>query len=84
MSYYKTLQVHPQATQQEIKQSYRRLVKLFHPDTQAPSANKNKIIELNKAYEILGNPQNRRQYDHEQKSGISDHFMVLSSVNGER
>jgi len=44
MSYYQILQIHPQATQQEIKQSYRRLAKLFHPDTRTPSANKNKII----------------------------------------
>ncbi len=75
MSYYQTLQVHPQATQQEIKKSYRRLVKLFHPDTQTPSANNNKIIELNAAYEILGNPQNRRQYDYELKLGISQQFI---------
>ena len=75
MSYYQILQVHPQATQQEIKQSYRRLVKLFHPDAQTPSSNKNKIIELNIAYEILGNPQNRRQYDYELKLGIGEQFI---------
>ncbi len=75
MSYSQTLQVHPQATQQEIKRSYRRLVKLFHPETQAPSANNNKIIELNTAYEILGNPQNRRQYDYELKLGINEQFI---------
>lgn len=75
MSYYQILQIHPQATQQEIKQSYRRLAKLFHPDTHAPSANNNKIIELNRAYEILGNPQHRRRYDHELKSGTSEQFI---------
>lgn len=75
MSYYQTLQVHPQATQQEIKRSYRRLVKLFHPDTRSSTANNNKIVELNTAYEILGNPQNRRQYDHEQNLGISEQFI---------
>ena len=75
MSYYQTLQVHSQATQQEIKQSYRRLVKLFHPDTRSASANNNKIIELNTAYEILGNPQNRRQYDSELKLGKRGQFI---------
>jgi len=75
MSYYQILQIHPQATQQEIKQSYRRLAKLFHPDTRTPSANKNKIIELNTAYEILGNPQHRRKYDYEIKSGFDDQLL---------
>ena len=34
MNHYQTLQVHPQASQQEIKQAYRRLAKKFHPDSQ--------------------------------------------------
>ncbi|ELS02987.1 DnaJ-class molecular chaperone with C-terminal Zn finger domain [Xenococcus sp. PCC 7305] len=75
MSYYQVLQVHSQATQQEIKQSYRRLAKLFHPDTQTSSANNQKIIELNKAYEVLSNPKNRRQYDYEMQSGMNGQFI---------
>ncbi|MEM7760024.1 MAG: DnaJ domain-containing protein, partial [Cyanobacteria bacterium P01_A01_bin.40] len=34
MNHYQVLQVSSQATQQEIKQSYRRLAKKFHPDSQ--------------------------------------------------
>ncbi len=34
MNYYEILEVCPIATPQEIKQSYRRLAKQFHPDSQ--------------------------------------------------
>lgn len=64
INYYETLQISLTATQSEIKQAYRRLVKLFHPDSQAQkSANNDKIIEINAAYEILGDEQKRKAYD---------------------
>ena len=66
MNYYQVLQVHPQATQQEIKQSYRRLAKQFHPDSQIESQS-DKIIALNAAYEVLGNSTSRRSYDRQQQ-----------------
>ena len=34
IDHYRTLQISEEATQQEIKQSYRRLAKALHPDTQ--------------------------------------------------
>lgn len=61
--YYKALEVSPKATQQEIKDAYRRLAKQFHPDTCDENANKNRIVELNHAYEVLGDSQQRKQYD---------------------
>lgn len=62
-NHYKTLDVSPQATAAEIKQAYRRLAKLFHPDSQRETANSEKIIEVNAAYEILGDPKRRESYD---------------------
>jgi molecular chaperone DnaJ len=62
-NYYQILEIEPQATQQEIKQAYRRLVKDFHPDLNENSADGEKMIEINAAYEILGDPQRRRIYD---------------------
>ncbi|MBV5260625.1 J domain-containing protein [Synechococcus moorigangaii CMS01] len=63
--HYKTLGVSPQATQQEIKQAYRRLAKECHPDTcdQAQRDNGDRIVALNHAYEVLGDAQQRKQYD---------------------
>ena len=62
-NHYKTLQVKPTATQAEIKQAYRRLAKIFHPDSQNKTANHEQIININAAYEILGDPQKRQSYD---------------------
>lgn len=62
-NHYETLDVSPQATAAEIKQAYRRLAKLFHPDSQRETANSQKIIEVNAAYEILGDPKRRQSYD---------------------
>ena len=61
--YYKILNVHPTATQGQIRQAYRRLVKLFHPDTNTEVANHERIISINEAYEVLSDPQQRKSYD---------------------
>jgi molecular chaperone DnaJ len=63
MNYYHVLKVDQTASQQEIKQSYRRLVKRFHPDSQTEAASHEDIIRLNAAYEVLGDPQQRDRYD---------------------
>ncbi|HAA27782.1 MAG TPA: molecular chaperone DnaJ [Cyanobacteria bacterium UBA8553] len=62
-NHYETLDVSPKATTIEIKQAYRRLAKLFHPDSQCETADTEKIIQLNAAYEVLGDPNRRRSYD---------------------
>lgn len=62
-NHYQTLDVEPSATQAEIKQAYRRLAKRFHPDASREAANHDRISQINAAYEVLGDPQNRRSYD---------------------
>ncbi|QCS50273.1 MULTISPECIES: J domain-containing protein [Cyanophyceae] len=63
--YYKVLNISPKATQQEIKNAYRRLAKQYHPDTcdKSQTANGDRIVALNHAYEILGDAHQRKQYD---------------------
>jgi molecular chaperone DnaJ len=62
-NHYETLDVSPTATQAEIKQAYRRLVKQFHPDSHLATADPEQIRRVNAAYEILGDPHHRRAYD---------------------
>jgi len=62
-NHYETLKVSPSASQTEIKQAYRRLVKLFHPDSHQETADHEQIIRINAAYEVLGDNRNRRNYD---------------------
>ena len=76
MNHYQTLQVDPQATQQEIKQAYRRLAKQFHPDRQQANHSCDRIIALNAAYEVLGNSTSRRLYDRQRQLGQTNDFLA--------
>lgn len=67
-NHYETLRVDPKASQAEIKQAYRRLVKQFHPDTNQNS-DREHIIRINAAYEVLGDTQNRQSYDRQMSIG---------------
>jgi DnaJ-class molecular chaperone len=60
MDYYKALGVAKDATQQEIKQSYRRLASKHHPDRGGSTEEFQKIEE---AYRTLSDEDKRRQYD---------------------
>jgi molecular chaperone DnaJ len=63
-THYQVLQVSTHATLDEIKQSYRQLAKKFHPDVNGGKANADRIVQLNAAYEILGDERKRREYDY--------------------
>ena len=62
-NHYDTLNVNRNASQAEIKQAYRRLVKLFHPDVNQETTDTEKIISINAAYEVLSDIQKRQSYD---------------------
>lgn len=64
-NFYRILGIHEHATNEEIKQVYLELAKKYHPDRN-PGFDKlanDKLKEINEAYETLGNPDKRRQYD---------------------
>ncbi|BCZ19888.1 hypothetical protein NHP190012_15300 [Helicobacter sp. NHP19-012] len=62
-SLYSTLEVAEGASQEEIKKSYRRLARKYHPDLNKGKEAEEKFKEINAAYEILNDPQKRAQYD---------------------
>ncbi|KJH71634.1 J domain-containing protein [Aliterella atlantica] len=68
-THYDTLQVSPDATPAEIKQAYRRMVKLHHPDSHQDATDLDQIVRINAAYEILKDTANRRSYDRTLNSG---------------
>jgi curved DNA-binding protein CbpA len=70
-SFYELLQVPPAATPEQLRQSFRRLSKRYHPDTTTlpvPVAEQ-AFQRLKRAYSVLSDPQARRLYD-EQRSRI--------------
>jgi molecular chaperone DnaJ len=61
--YYKILGIPKYATQNEIKGQFRRLAKEWHPDKNPDPKTKEKMAEINKAYEVLSDKERRRNYD---------------------
>jgi molecular chaperone DnaJ len=62
--YYDLLGVKRDASEKEIKQAYRRLARKYHPDVNAGDKSAEaKFKEINTAYEVLSNKENRQKYD---------------------
>src|SRR6266480_2724793 len=61
---YKTLGVDKKASAEEIKKSYRKLARQYHPDTnQGDAAAEERFKEIQQAYAVLSDPEKRKQYD---------------------
>ncbi|MCL7047712.1 hypothetical protein MKW94_025076 [Papaver nudicaule] len=72
VDYYNILKVHRQATDEDLKKSYRRLAMKWHPDKN-PNNKKDaeaKFKQINEAYEVLSDPQKRAVYDQYGEEGL--------------
>lgn len=65
-NYYDILQVNKNASPEIIEKAYKILAKKYHPDLQTEENKKQSeeiLKEINEAYEILSNPEKRKNYD---------------------
>jgi molecular chaperone DnaJ len=62
--YYDTLGVKKGASEQEIKKSYRKLAREYHPDANpGDKGAEERFKEIQEAYSVLSDPEKRKQYD---------------------
>ena len=67
--YYRTLGVQPGGSQDDLKKAYRALAKKYHPDLHPGDQEaETRFKEVNEAYEVLGDPDKRKEYDAKQQT----------------
>ena len=80
MDLYEILEIKSTATENEIKKSYHRLVKLYHPDkNKAPNASE-KFQKIQSAYEILSNDKTRQEYQKMNQSEKLSFVEILEKI----
>ena len=73
--YYETLGVERSASPEELKKAYRRLAVKYHPDhNQGDKKAEERFKEINEAYAVLSDKENRRKYDMFGHSGFREQY----------
>ena len=68
--YYDILGVPRGAADAEIKRAFRKLAQQWHPDVNTDPAAQERFKEINEAYQVLSDPQQRRAYDMFGQAGV--------------
>lgn len=81
-NYYKILQIDILSSQEDIKKAYYELAKKYHPDIHTDNPNAEETFkEINEAYAVLSDPDERHQYDQQLKYYIQEPIRKQSTVN---
>ncbi|MBD2260476.1 molecular chaperone DnaJ [Pseudanabaena sp. FACHB-2040] len=68
--FYEVLGVSRNADQDELKRAYRRLARKYHPDVNKDPGAEETFKEINRAYEVLSEPEIRARYDRFGEAGV--------------
>jgi molecular chaperone DnaJ len=69
--YYEILGVSRDASKEDIKRAYRRLARKYHPDVNKEAGAEDRFKEINRAYEVLSEPETRNRYDRFGEAGVA-------------
>jgi molecular chaperone DnaJ len=69
--YYDILNVPRNATKEDIKRAYRRLAREYHPDVNKEPGAEERFKDINRAYEVLSEPEIRARYDQFGEAGVN-------------
>lgn len=73
--YYQILRVARNASREEIRKSYRKLARIYHPDVKPGDKNAEEMFkEISLAYEVLGDADKRKLYDEFGSDGLAAGF----------
>jgi curved DNA-binding protein CbpA len=88
ISFYDELGLEPGATADSIRETYRSLVRLLHPDQQTDPQLKSvaeaQMRKLNRIYAVLSDPEKRAQYDALLQGAAERPSLVLSDETAAR
>lgn len=82
--YYKILELTPKATEEDIKNSYKRLARKYHPDASASTSSEEKFKEINEAYSTLSDKHKKARYDYDRAFNQGDPFSFNHFFNAAR
>lgn len=68
--YYEVLEVDRQATAEDLRRAYRRLAKRYHPDVNKDPEAEERFKEINEAYAVLSDEEQRAAYDRYGHAGL--------------
>jgi curved DNA-binding protein len=86
INYYELLSVNRRSSKEQIKLSYRRLAKKYHPDTNKSIEAETLFKNINEAYDTLTNEEKRKKYDRQVSKlgfGYTEGESSLSNVKYE-
>src|SRR3954467_4069686 len=68
--YYKILGIAEEASQKEVTRAYRKLARKLHPDANPDDSQaEERFKEVSAAYDVVGDPDKRKEYDEVRKLG---------------